>query len=387
MRLLFDGQAFSMQRVGGISRLFSELFRVFHEHNYVEWDVAIDFPDNLYVQDLEKQFGPLTRYTKSFGGIAFKGKGRLFTAINSFNSKHPEHRQTFRLLHKGDIDVFHPTYYDDYFLSELRNIPFVITVYDMIHELFPDVVNDPLTSMRKRRLIKEASQIIAISENTKNDLIRLTDVDEGKIHVVPLASSIGPGRMISSMPERPDKYMLFVGQRGGYKNFGRLFRAVAPLMRRDKSLHLVCLGGKQPNGKFTLGENRLIDEEGLNDQVLLWAAGNDELVHWYRNALCLLFPSLYEGFGLPVLDAFSSNCPVACSNTSSLPEVGRDGAAYFRPESIESMRETIQRVLESEEWRTHLVERGRQRLASFSWLRTAKETIDVYHAALRGEKT
>ena len=109
-------------------------------------------------------------------------------------------------------------------------------------------------------------------------------------------------------------------------------------------------------------------------------------IHWYSNALCLLFPSLYEGFGLPVLDAFSSNCPVACSNTSSLPEVGQDGAAYFQPNSIESMRETIQRLLESEEWRTHLIERGRQRLASFSWLRTAKETIDVYHAALRSGK-
>jgi len=387
MKVLFDAQIFSMQRVGGISRLFSELFKSFHRKHNISWDIAIDFPHNAYIQDLEQLGGSLTQYTKFLNGVDVIGKYRLFKALRGFIPTNTERQRTVKKLHEDCIDLFHPTYYDDYFCCELRDKPFVVTVYDMIHELFPDLGSNPIMTSKKKRLILEASRVIAISENTKKDVVRLTGIDEGKVDVVHLASTIGRETRTHRALITPEKYILFVGHRGGYKNFKRFFHAIIPLLNKDKAMYLVCLGGKQLNGSFELLEKRWIDDAGLADRVLLRAASDDELTNWYRRAQCLVFPSLYEGFGLPVLEALSIGCPVATSNTSSLPEVCGQAAAYFHPESIDSIRTTVEGLVESSDWRRHLIEQGQNHAARFSWDRVANETIGVYQAVLDGAKT
>ena len=388
MRVLFDSQAFWQQRRGGISRYFSQLFNQLEKYDCIEWGVPLDFSHNEHIQELEKNIGPLSRCSRFLGGVNFKGKGTIFKTLNAIYRRQPEQQRTLQLLCEGNIELFHPTYYDDYFLSEIQNIPFVITVYDMIHELFSAELHDPVTVARKKHLVQKAHRVIAISDNTRSDLIRLTGVDRGKVDVVPHAGSVTNLGKVSSKLDKPEKYMLFVGRRRGYKNFARLFRAVAPLLQQDKALYLVCIGGENPTNptgparSLVIEENRLFDKAGVTDRVLRRNADDNELASWYQGATCLVFPSLYEGFGLPIVEAFYNHCPVAASNISSLPEVGGKAVAYFDPESIDSMRDTVTELLRSDELRNHLIKCGQERVKLFSWQRTARETLDVYRTAL-----
>ena len=382
MKVLFDPQIFSSQRVGGISRLFAGLFDAFDLEPRVDWSVVIDFPHNLYIQELERCRGPMTRYSQFFGGKKFRGKGRFYSAFCAVSRYQSERLETVRQAQEGDIDLFHPTYYDDYFLRGLKGLPFVLTVYDMIHDVFPEYLNDPVTVDRKKRLIHGAKRIIAISQSTKNDLIRLTGVNENKVDVVHLANFITSKPGLAKCFEIPERYILFVGERAGYKNFRRLFQAAARLMHHDRELHLVCIGGAQEDGCFPAEEALLIASEDLTDRVLIRSATDSELVRWYKGAQCLVFPSLYEGFGLPILEAFDSDCPVAASAISAMLEVGGDCAVYFDPESVDSIAECMERLLNSRELRSHLRALAKERATQFSVQRMAKETVDVYEAAL-----
>ena len=382
MKVLYDAQIFHMQRVGGISRLFTELFRELTRRSGIEWKIELDFPHNAYIRSLEQEQGALTSYSKYLAGIDFKGKGRLFEGWKRLSFGKPERQRTIRQLRARKVDVFHPTYYDDYFLSYVAGTPLVLTVYDMIHELFPQFLNDSATVEKKARLIEKADCVIAISENTKADLVRLTGVRAEKVTVVHLAGSLIHGVTdCRKTLKKPDKYLLFVGQRGGYKNFERFFRAIAPLMQKDRDLFLVCLGGKSASGEFLPSEKDLIVSKGLSDRVVLRFAPDSDVALWYRNAICLVFPSLYEGFGLPLLEAFNCGCPVAASNTSSLPEVGGEAVVYFDPESIDSIRDIVGELLASTEQRKDLVGKGFSRASEFSWSGTAEKIIQVYQKA------
>ena len=139
MRLLYDAQIFNMQRYGGISRLFTELFRGFENEKRVEWHIELDFPHNAYVQELEKHDRVVTGYSKFLWGLEFKGKGRIYSHTRGIKYCKNERRRTLQWFHNRSVDIFHPTYYDDYFLEFLDGIPFVVTVYDMIHELYPEI--------------------------------------------------------------------------------------------------------------------------------------------------------------------------------------------------------------------------------------------------------
>ena len=382
MRLLYDAQIFNMQRFGGISRLYSELFRNFDKEKLIEWRVELDFPHNAYIEMLEHHGRRLTAYKKFVWGLHFKGKGRIYNTVLRMGMYNDERRRTLRLLAKKHLNLFHPTYYDDYFLEALKGIPFVITVYDMIHELFFDNLKDAETIRRKKSLVEKAQRVIAISETTKNDLVRLTGINQSKVDVVPLSSSIVGSRSTTNVGSKPQRYVLYVGQRGGYKNFPRFFRAIVPLMQADQTIYLICVGGKVVDASFTEAETKLISESELTDRVLLKSVTDAELAEWYAGALCFVFPSLYEGFGIPVLEAFSCGCPVAASNTSSLPEVGGDSAVYFDPLSEESIRDAVVSLTDSSEYRQHLAELGRKRATCFNWTDTARKTIEVYEKAL-----
>ena len=382
MNVLFDGQIFRTQRVGGVSRVFARLFDGLDLEDRVDWSVIMDFPDNLYIQELEGRRGPLTRYSRFLGGSKFRGKGRLYTAYCALSRQLPERSESIETIHKGEIDLFHPTYYDDYFLDKLRGVPFVLTVFDMIHELYPQLLPDAITVDRKRRLIQRAARIIAISQSTKNDLVRLMGVEEDRIDVVHLANLMFSGLNKVRSLVRPEKYILFVGERGGYKNFRRFFHGVARLMRDDRELYLVCIGGQNHDSQFPKEESCFIDSTGVAHQVLLRSATDDELALWYQGAQCLVFPSLYEGFGLPILEAFDNNCPVAVSNTSSMREVGGACVMYFDPESVDSICKTIQELLNSSELQRHLCTAAKERATQFSIRRMVEKTVDVYDTAL-----
>ena len=293
--------------------------------------------------------------------------------------------ESIRLLKKQGFDIFHPTYYDPYFLKHLQRKPFVLTVHDMIHELFPahSSSSDP-TVKWKKEVIEQADRIIAISENTKKDILKFTNIEQNRISVIyhgnPFEfreksnNSLIQANFTSS--EKP--YLLFVGIRDSYKNFNFFITAISGLLKEEKDLWVCCAGG----GPFTLDEQRILQVLGIQSKVHMVNANDHVMPQLYANARAFVFPSLYEGFGLPILEAFSCGCPVIASNTSSLPEIGGDAACYFNPLDPDSLVQALESVIMDDQLRDKYIQKGLIRVSEFSWKKTAQKTKDVYENVL-----
>ena len=275
----------------------------------------------------------------------FRGKERLFEVINR--------PTTISNMLKGNYDIFHPTYYNNYFLKYLGKKLYVVTVFDMIHEKYPDLfLKSDKTRLLKKKLIKKAAKIIAISENTKKDIKNIYNVEDKMIEVIHLGSSIDLKLSeIGGNYKLPPRYLLFIGKRSHYKNFDRFIKAVAPILIDFKDIRVVCGGGES----FSKEEKRLFSQLKIEGKIHHFTFHNDsQLIALYKNALFFVYPSLYEGFGIPILEAFNCSCPVLLSNTSSFPEIAADAAEYFNPEDINSIHETIRKTINNEELRQDL---------------------------------
>jgi glycosyltransferase involved in cell wall biosynthesis len=301
---------------------------------------------------------------------AFRRSGRIYRAVNNLIAP--------SMLNRFNPDVVHETYY-----AMNRHAPrcskVVLTVFDMIHERYPESFSKwDTTSIEKAVAVKRADHVICISENTRKDLIEMLDVSPEKTSVVHLGFSLTETAPDMSVPSgRP--YLLFVGNRGGYKNFESLVHAYAaePLLRKE--FDLVAFGG----GAFTAREHELMAGLALPESTVRQIGGGDGLLATlYRNAALFVFPSQYEGFGIPPLEAMSFDCPVVCGDQSSVPEVVGDAAEFFDPHSVESMGATIMKVISDPALQQSLVLRGRARLKVFSWQRCAEQTMDIYKVLL-----
>ncbi|MBS4062393.1 MAG: glycosyltransferase family 4 protein [Bacteroidetes bacterium] len=366
MKILYDHQIFTSQKYGGISRYFFELVCEFKLTQGIEIELPLLVSNNHYIADKK-----VVKYIDFLPNKTFRGKGRIF---NLFNKPY-----CVLKLKKQNFDVFHPTYYDPYFLDYLGDKPFVLTVYDMIHEKFSEMFSsNDNASQQKRLLVEKASKIIAISESTKKDLIEYFGTDASKIEVVYLGNSMFPKPNSNLSIEMPKNYMLFVGSRSVYKNFERFIKGVASILNQNKMLFVVCAGG----GKFTSKEIKLLSDLDIVNQVLQYNLDDESMAYFYKNALAFIFPSLYEGFGIPVLESFACGCPLLCSNVSSLPEIAGDGAHYFDPYSEESIKNAVLEVLENTTLREDLIRKGYERLKRFSWKQTAEQTNKIYKSLL-----
>jgi len=255
-----------------------------------------------------------------------------------------------------------------------------MTVYDTIHEKYPEIINSiDKTLENKKILLAKAELILAISNSTKNDLIKIHNIPAEKIEVVYLASSLSkkilPQKEKMSLPE---KYILFIGNRDFYKNFNNFILAVEPLLKEHIDLFLIAAGG----GGFTKQEYKYFKSKRLENKILFRDADDASLATLYSNALAFIFPTLYEGFGIPALEAMNCDCPVIMSNTSSLPEVGGDAAIYFDPTNIEDIRNKIISVIFDNELRKELLAKGVIQRNKFSFAITAKKTLEVYKRIL-----
>jgi glycosyltransferase involved in cell wall biosynthesis len=249
----------------------------------------------------------------------------------------------------------------------------------MIHERYEEIRTiEKKISDHKRLLAKKASKIIAISENTKQDIIRYFDEEEKKIEVVYLGNSIIPKSLPKNNISAPEKYLLYVGIRSFYKNFNPFLSSIVSSLKKDEELYLICAGG----GEFTNNEISLFQKFGIRQKVIHHPVSDDLLGHLYRNARVFVFPSLYEGFGIPVLEAFACGCPAVLSDSSSLPEIAKDAALYFDPHDENSIRGTVEKVLYDETVRKELIAKGYERAKVFSWEKTARETKKIYESLL-----
>lgn len=285
-----------------------------------------------------------------------------------------------RVADSQSFDLAHPTYYSLLSQREIAEYrcPVVITVWDMIHELFPEM--DPLGRFaeQKRRAVEVADALICISENTKNDLLQRYPAAAGKVTVTHLAANLALGidkeETKGSEPIPATPYFIYVGSRASYKNFDSLLSAFAKAATVETDMSLCIVGPP-----FTQVEARKITQFGLTNRVAHYGQVTDaHLARLYRNSIALVYPSLYEGFGIPPLEAMSCGTAVIASNRSSIPEVVGDAALLFDPAHQDELTDMLVTLPRDTSRRDSLVRKGYLRAAQFSWNTTADQTIAVY---------
>lgn len=277
-------------------------------------------------------------------------------------------------------DIIHQSYYFDNF-NLAPKVPRIVTVYDMIHEIFPEQFKKAhLTSRAKYRACQEANHIITISHSTKSDLVEIFGIEPNRITTIHLAGSSAP--RVGRREESSKPFLLHVGARAGYKNFPRLLRALTTVPAfRQRKIKLVVFGG----GLATRREQSLIEELGISPASIRFVQGNDSvLAGYYQSAQALVYLSLYEGFGIPPIEAMASGCPVIAADRSSLPEVVGEAGILVDPEDEGKIAEAIVSILNNPSRRHDMSAEGRAHAAHFSWSKTAMETNAIYEQVLAG---
>jgi len=371
MRVLYDGAIFALQRAGGINRYAVNL--IAHLPPPVRAILLIDRPTDGSLPDcrtVEVSPGGDRRWARPFRRVPRWSQRRAFSPPAA----------------NVEADILHPTYYtllSSTSLPKLR-IPMVLTVYDLIHERFSAML-DPRGEMAaiKRRAILRADAILCPSQSAKRDLREIYGIPEENITVIPLASGLpmlrlydpdsAPNERMAAL-DRP--YFLYVGSRAPYKNFDRAVQALRIVADKRPDVLLAAVGS--PLGAR---ERRRLRQMSMQHHVHDFGQVDDtHLAHLYRNSVGLVYPSLYEGFGIPPLEAMSCGTAVICSSAASLPEVVGDAAMIFDPYDIEYLAALMMLLLDSPTTRRQLIERGYRQAGRFSWAQTARHTHCVYQS-------
>lgn len=267
------------------------------------------------------------------------------------------------------------------------NLPSVVCVPDLQPELYPDYFRKDLADWYRKRLpasCRAATRILTISEYSRQTIIECYGIDSKKIHVVPLAVGeeflLQPSetalRAVREKYGLPSEYAFYPANTWPHKNHATLVKALRLLQTRYRT-ELICVLTGVPRGGHTTFL-KIAEELGLTDQIqLLGHVERSDMPLLYRGARFLIFPSLFEGFGLPLLEAMASDCPVVCSKIASIPEVVGDAALLFDPQNPEAIAEAMYRILTDETLRRSLVDAGRARCRQFLWERTAREALKV----------
>jgi glycosyltransferase involved in cell wall biosynthesis len=363
VRILFDHQVFSLQNAGGASRYHYELMRYLAGVPGVEADLFLGVHGCVFpFEELPQERIRVTR----LGGSLRPGVARYI--VNEFfgNVRSVRNR----------VDIYHPTLYRRMPLVRARRI--VATHHDCVHERFPSLFRNVKQILRaKRRLYAKADAIICVSESSRKDLLEFYDVDAAKtrviyhgLHRLP-APATHPARL---HPPLPTEYLLFVGSRAPYKNFDHLLRAFRAT-GLHKSMQLLVVGG----GSLTGTERELAEELEVASRLVVFPRPADELLaEAYAAATLLVYPSRYEGFGFPPLEAMAAGCPTLVSHTSSLPEICRDAPFYFDPKDQGSLEAMLLEATNDDKARRRARERGTQVAAQYNWQKCGEQTLAVY---------
>jgi glycosyltransferase involved in cell wall biosynthesis len=365
MKITFDHQIFALQARGGISRYFVRLAQALNAQ-HAEARIIAPMHQNLHLAEARPVMHRGLKVPSALGKVlpfADRANGLLSDLW----------------MRQAPPDLIHHTYYPTKPAGHSR-IPRVVTVHDMIPEKFPHMTmqEDPAVALKKHAVLR-ADHVICVSEHTRQDLCDLYDLAPNKVSVV------HHGQEVHSVAEEPifrataKPYLLYVGHRGGYKNFACLLKAVAANPRLRANVNVVAFGG----GQLSRAERNLVQTLGLSGSTVRQVDGSDDLLCWhYRQAAALVYPSLYEGFGMPPLEAMSQGCPVVSSSASAMPEVIGNAGAYFDPSSPEDLSRAIETVLSDDRLRADLILRGLERVTMFTWEQCARRTLEVY-ATLR----
>lgn len=359
--IFYGPEIWSLQHAGGISRYFSEIIpRINVGGNKV---YSFSTPNqNIFIERIPRD---------------------LRVQVSKFNSSKLLDFISAKKLQSEYQLIYHSTYYGkvDYSHLKMNGFKIITTVYDLISEKFSNENKTLIPRVNlKRKAIIHADHIICISNSTKSDLENIYKVHSDKISVVHLGVNINPkySRIRDNNFEN-EKFLLFVGKRYGYKNFLTILTAFGESKYLQKNFKLALFGGEKVSNE----EKDLIDKYNLSDRIYRPNIDDETLENLYLNASALIYPSLYEGFGLPIVEAMSFGCPVFASNTSSIPEIGGDAVFYFDPYNLEDIIYVLENTLIKLEVLTSKSQIGYSRAVQFSWEKTAAQTLKVYKDAFK----
>lgn len=375
--VLYDHQCFDLQSHGGVSNGAVQLLSHLPSDIIVKIGVKRTANVHLLSSKLTKAKPLLCDRDSFITKCHFKGKYWLYNRIASrfiqFRPWDLNRAYSIQLIQNGRFDVFHPTYFYWYFLDYLKSKPFILSIHDLTPEHFFEDKSDLQIEARKI-LIGKAAHITVNSEYTKEDVMDYYKVPESRISVIYRGA---PEKISFSIAKiYPYDYILYVGSRySSYKNFVPMLKNLRNFLLSHHNIKLVCTG----NG-FNEAEMSIINSLGLKDKVICRYCSQEELMNLYSNALCFIYPSLNEGFGLPILEAYTADCPVFLNHRSCFPEIAKDAAVYF---NLDDENGNLCDKLEdfykfTPEQRNLLLLKQRERLSFFSWEKSAKKLSQVY---------
>lgn len=370
MKVIVDGIIFQIQSYGGISRIYREIL-----------PRICDMDDFLHISLLtEGQIKQELPKHPQIKRCVIPILGRYLRPWQIWKFIIPQIREFMIKLKTGNsrIKIWHSTFYTK--LDRWNGLS-VVTVYDMIHERFPDFFNQQSENQfreKKKDCILSSDAVICISNATRQDLQNFYGMDSSKIWVVPLAHSDIFRQLTDTdylcLEKIKKPYLLYVGDRVYYKNFEEVIQSYS-IWHGRKDMD-ICVVGKP----WSPYEEKCLWELGITDQVHLFKyIGDEDLCRLYNHASAFIYPSLYEGFGIPILEAMACGCPVIASRIPSTLEVAGDCPYYFDPGETDSLLNAFDSALfESRD--SDRVQIGLEKVKDFSWNRTAAQTLKVYKA-------
>ncbi len=349
MKILFDHSIFLHQKFGGISKYIINLNSQLNKKKKISL-IFCPLSINHYLRYQKKVNFNLFYFSK----IPLLSKKLFFLLNNIF---------TLFYYYISGSNLIHLSYYNNFY--NFFKIPYVLTVYDLTHEK----TGRNTQNLDKKKVIFNAKKIFCISENTKKDLLKFYKINRSKTSVIHL----GVEQKTFNIKNKKN-YLLFVGSRSKYKNFNNLLIAFSKSLYLKNNYKLIVFGEK----KFSEEESFLIKKLKIKEKVFLISGDDTLLKKYYLSASLFIFPSKYEGFGLPLLEAMRFGCPVACSKIDVFKEVGGNACFYFNPEKINSIKYVVEKALKSSSKRKKKIENGFNQIKKFRWDKCASNTYKEY---------
>jgi glycosyltransferase involved in cell wall biosynthesis len=365
MNINIEGVIFELQPVGGISRIYREVLpRICSQNEDVSINIVTvekilqQLPSHQRIKHIQSPSWPYRyiRPTQLFSGL------RDFVRIETEAIK----------LSSRQRSIWHATYFK---IPKKWHGPRIVSVYDLTYERFPDLFNTPGDDeirSQKQKAVLNADKVICISEATRQDVIEIYKIPQAKTETIYLGYSTVFRRLpgLANSIEKP--YLLYVGLRAHYKNFSNLLKAYARWKHKHE-INLIVVGKPWDDEEI-----KIIRALKLDENVQLKTNTSDtELCRLYNDAIALVYPSLYEGFGIPLLEASACACPIIASRIPSTQEIIGNNAVYFEPLDIESILAALEQSLSLKHAPEYI-----EIACKFSWDRTAQETLGLYQGLL-----
>lgn len=362
-RIFFDHQCF-WECYGGVSKYFIELMKQMPESSIITPKI---FTNNEYIGEIS--WIDAHHFLKNY---AFRGKALMTKEFGKIF--------TLSKMLQGGFDIYHPTHYDCFGLNLIpKRVKTVATIHDMNFFTIPEYygcLTHNRDAVNQRKMANRVDHIITVSNQSKKDIMDMWGIPSNRISVIYHGCN---KKKIEELPKGKinNEYILFVGRRSAYKNFKGALKAFAIISDRFPGLEFYCAG--TPFNRDEMAEIRKL---GLINKCKSISASESTLYNLYRNAIAFCFPSFYEGFGIPILEAMACQCPVVLSNTSCFPEIASDAGLYFNPREPEDIAEKLEKTLTDSDLRKSLVAKGNERIQEFTWERSATRHMTVYKSLL-----